>query len=369
MFFAGAGVSSKFILKWIPSRPIIFSEAIIVQKGDYQAMEGLHSCTSPCRGATNAAPIQFQGETARLSLLSIREDQSADVDIFTAEGDRVTLSSDYHSEAPRLTYQYLAYGNSGVEAEQGQLLGYTEERNIAMTVEGRLNDQEMADIQALLSELGAMLKAFLTGQGEGEAGVEEPSADLSRYSSLSAFNADFEYSASLQVLNLEADQLAFAATGAPLPPPAAGAAPLAMPSPQAVVPAAAAAASAPQPVAPPAVTVSAETPKPVAAQDEHLLGQIAKKVKESGLRPRRFMKLLKKFMRGLMQELRENNAMDGEKAKRGENILEKFFRQMEPPTGTSEAQASRVSLQQHWMSLQYEMKAEVKAPPRLEETA
>ena len=46
------------------------------------------------------------------------------------------------------------------------------------------------------------------GAGEGAGGVDENSADPSRYSSLSAFEADFEYSASMRYLNLEADQLA-----------------------------------------------------------------------------------------------------------------------------------------------------------------
>lgn len=324
-------------------------------------MEGLHSCTSPCRGAVNAAPIQFQGEAARLSLLSIREDQSADVDILTAEGDRVTLSSDYHFEATRLTYQHLAYGNSGFEAEQGKLVGTTEERHVAVTVEGRLNEQELADIQALLSELGAMLKAFLTGQGEGETGGEEPSVDLARFSSLSAFDADFEVSAGIRLLNLEADQLVVAAPGAPLPPPAEGVALPGMSSPSA-------APTAPPPAPPPVLPAAAEPSEAAAAQEDQLLGQMAKKVKESGLRPRRFMKLLKKFLRGLMQEMLANHAMGGEKAKRGEKILEKFFRQMEPPAGVSEVAASRVSMQQQRMSLHYEMHAEMKTPPRLEET-
>lgn len=343
-------------------------------------MEGIQSCTPACRGATNAAPVQFQGEAARLTYLNVSEDKSADINIFTADGDTVSLSSDYHSETTLLTYEHLAYSNSGYEAEQGNLVDYNEERNVSLSVVGQLSDQEMADIKALLSDLGEMLKAFLTGDGEGEGGMHETSADLSRYNSLSAFNADFEYSASMQYLSLEADQLAVAAVGSPkLPdtmaatpapalPPAAAVAPTGVPSPQAAAPAAVAAASAPKPVAPPAVPVAADTPKSAAVQDEHAAGQMAKKVKDSGLRPRGFMKLLKKFLRGMMQEMRANKAIDGEQAQRGESILEKFFGQFEPPSGGSEVKAKRVSLKQQWVSFQYEMKAEVKTPSSVEET-
>ena len=178
-------------------------------------MEGIQSCTPACRGATHSAPVQFQGEAARLTYLNVSEDTSADINILTAEGDKVSLSSDYHSEATLLTYEHLAYSNSGYEAEQGELVDYSEERKIALSVEGALSDQEMADIQALLADLGEMLKSFLTGGGAEEGGVEETSADLSRYSSLSGFEADFEYSARMQYLNLEADQLAVAAAGSP----------------------------------------------------------------------------------------------------------------------------------------------------------
>jgi hypothetical protein len=139
--------------------------------------------------------------------------------------------------------------------------------------------------------------------------------------------------------------------------------------PQTDAPAAVAAESALKPVAAPVVPAAAETAKPAAVQDDQAAGEMAKRVKESGLRPRRFMKLLKKFLRGLLKEMRANNVVDGEKAKRGESILEKFFGQIEPPSGVSEVKATKVSMKQEWVSLQYEMKAEVKTQPSVEETA
>lgn len=80
------------------------------------------------------------------------------------------------------------------------------------------------------------------------------------------------------------------------------------------------------------------------------------------------MKLLKKFLRGLMQEMRANKTVDGEQAKRGESILEKFFGRLEQSSGVSEAKATKVSLKQQWVSFQYEMKAEVETRPSVEGT-
>jgi hypothetical protein len=121
-------------------------------------------------------------------------------------------------------------------------------------------------------------------------------------------------------------------------------------------------------VAPSAVPVAAETAKSVVVQDEHAAGQMEKKVRDSGLRPRRFMRLLKKFLRGLMLEMRANDTIDGEQAKRGESILEKFFGRLEPTSGFREVKATKVSVKQQWASLQYEMKVEAKTQPGVEET-
>lgn len=328
-------------------------------------MEGMQNCTSACRGATSAAPVQFQGEAARLSYLNVSADQSTDINIVTAEGDKVTLSSDYHSEATLLTYEHLAYSNSGYEAEKGELVDYNEERNISLSVKGTLSDQEMADIQALLTDLGEMLKSFLTGAGEGAGGVDENSADLSRYSSLSAFEADFEYSASMRYLDLEADQLAVNAAGSPKLAESMAVSPAPASQPAATV--APAVVQSPQTVAPVA-NVAAEPPKPVAAQDEQAAGKMVKKVKESGLRPMRFMKLLKKFLRSLMQEMRANKAVDSEQAKRGESILEKFFDQVGKPPAESEMRVNQVTFEQASVKRFFEYKAEKNAVPAVEET-
>jgi hypothetical protein len=358
-------ISSKFTLKFIPCQPIIRSEAVIIQKGDQHAMEGIQNCTSACRTASNAAPVQFQGEAARLSYLNVSEDQSTDINIVTAEGDKVTLSSDYHSEATLLTYAHLAYSNSGYEAEKGELVNYNEERNVSLSVKGSLSDQEMADIQALLTDLGEMLKGFMTGEGEGAGGVDENSADLSRYSSLSAFEADFEYSASMQYLSLAADQLVVKTVGSPKLPESMAVSPAPALQPAATV--APTVVQSPQTVAPVA-PVAAEPPKTVAVQDEQAAGKMAKKVKDSGLRPMRFMKLLKKFLRSLMQEMRANKAVDGQQAKRGESILEKFFDQVGKPPAESEIRVNQVSFEQASVKRFFEVKAEKTVQPAVEET-
>jgi hypothetical protein len=336
-------------------------------------MEGIQSCVPACGGATTAASIQFQGEGARITCLNVCEDQSADINIVTAEGDKVTLSSDRHSETTLLTYEHLAYSNSGYEEDKGQLVDLKYEHNLSVSVEGDLNDTEMADIQALLSDLGRMLKGFLTGKGE--SGDETDSADLSRYGSLSAFEVDFEYHAPVQALNIETDRLAVETSGWPQPSesipatqPAAAIAPTGMESSQPAAPADANALSAADLQPAPAIPLEA-APKAVASDDDEAARALARKIKESGHQPRRFVKLLKNFLRSLMREMVANHSIGDEQAKRGQSILDKFFSRIEESSGGSEVKASKRPLRQQWVSLQYELKADDQMQSSVEASA
>jgi hypothetical protein len=178
----------------------------------------------------------------------------------------------------------------------------------------------------------------------------------------------------LQYVNVAADQLAVETAGLPKPSeampamlPAASIVPAGAESVQPAAPTAPAAASTLNQQPAPAVALEA-APKAVTAEDDEAARALAKRVKESGLQPRRFMKLIKKFLRGLMKEMRAKHALDDEQAKRGESILEKFFGQLEKPASVSEVKATRTSLKQQWVSLQYELKADVQIQPRVEET-
>ena len=50
------------------------------------------------------------------------------------------------------------------------MLDFQMEQDIAVTVEGDLNPQELADIKSLISDLGTMFKEFLASGRPGVAG-------------------------------------------------------------------------------------------------------------------------------------------------------------------------------------------------------
>jgi hypothetical protein len=203
-----------------------------------------------------------------------------------------------------------------------------------------------------------MLKAFLTGEVESD-GLPEGAGDLSRFSTISTFEADFEYRASVQYLNFETAQLAVQdaagpqLTDTPAPaaataPPVAASIPVLDPEPAAAAPTAAA-------------------PMALRGEDEQTAAKMAQRVNESGLPPRRLLKLLKKFMKNFLKEMLANPVINTEQAQRGESVLDKFIDEVRKAAGGAEVRMSRASMNLQSVSRLYEAKAEVRLHPTVEE--
>jgi hypothetical protein len=319
-------------------------------------MEGIQSCGR----ASDSPAIEFQIQSARLSCLNVCEEQSTEISIMTDEGDKVMLSAQQHAEATRLTYEHLVYNNAGYDWEEMELADFTLEREIGIALEGELNDQELADIQALLRDLGGMLKAFLTGEVESD-GLPEAAGDLSRFGTISGFEADFEYRVSVQYLNFEADPLTVQDAAGPqltdTPAPAATTAPPVAASIAVLDPAQAAAAP------------TATAPMPLRGEAEQTAAKMANRVNESGLPPRRLLKLLKKFMKNFLKEMLANQVINTAQAQRGESVLDRFIGEVRRSAGGVGVRMSQASMNLQSVSSLYEAKAEFKLQPTVAETA
>ena len=313
-------------------------------------MEGVQSCTSPAPRPHDLAATQASYQSSRLNRLSVSEEQQADVDIVTAEGDRVTLSSDYSAAASLATYEHLALSDSGYRHIEAQMLNFQMEQDIAVTVEGDLNPQELADIKSLISDLGTMFKEFLASGGQESPGIDEEFAKLS---SLRSVQAQFEYSASVGYLSAQSDEMTI---GGPVPVPSL---------PEAEAPVAATAQQAAPAVDPPPVATPLPPPP---AETAPLADRMTQKVRDSGVKPQKILKLLKKFLKQFLKGMGAHAGGDAEKAKRGESVLEKFFDQVGKLPAESEIRVNQVSFEQASVKSFFEVKAEKTAPPAVEET-
>jgi hypothetical protein len=296
-----------------------------------------------------ATAIQQEAELSRLTYLGLKQEQSTDIEITTSEGDKVTISSDARTEAALLTYDHLAFNGAGFDAEEMQLVDLRAESSFELSVEGDLNEQETADIQALLQDIGARLKAFLTGGAPADGAEQAAGA----YASIDSFTADIEVHRELTYLNAEQAQVARVALAEERPE--------AQKAPEVAAPQTAEAqAAAP---AAPAVAQATREVEPVAQQ-------LAERVREH--RPsRRMLKQLKKLLKAFLKELHAAREIDAGQARQGEGILDRMFRRIEPQgQGSFDISLSRLSVRQEAIHLRYEMNAPAQAAePQLEETA
>jgi len=112
----------------------------------------------------NAGQKQQLYESSHMNLAAVSREQSADITFVTKEGDKVTLSADSSFEAAYATYDSQARVNGAYTESRGRLSSVNFEREITISVEGDLNDEEKKEIKKVLREIFKMMKNFLSGQ-------------------------------------------------------------------------------------------------------------------------------------------------------------------------------------------------------------
>ncbi len=102
---------------------------------------------------------------SRTQLAAMSDSRSLDLNLVTAEGDKVTLSIDTQTSAV-----YGSYGQVSMEDEKGFASQWGEfsagqyEREMTITIEGDLNRQERKEIRKVLKTLNKMMHNFVEGK-------------------------------------------------------------------------------------------------------------------------------------------------------------------------------------------------------------
>ncbi len=143
-----------------------------------------------CRGAHARAPTTLS--TERALAVDMSQSRSLQLDITTAEGDRVTLTlSDARSL--RLAASQASDGASSARALDASL---STRGNIAYSVEGELSAEESAAIDGLLARVDELAGRFFSGDIAGLlAQVGESAFDME---GLAAFSLQMDMSRSIQ---------------------------------------------------------------------------------------------------------------------------------------------------------------------------
>ena len=159
-------------------------------------MQAIVTSLSPTCGCAYAVRHREGTQSNRLTQVQAETHTSADITLVTAEGDKVTLSTDAVMQAAYTRYD-----------TRGRLRGYGLERhaetfqrasanNISLQIEGDLNGAERADIEQALDTIEKFATDFFTGKGD-----ETPNQifNLGNLNTLRSIDTTLEFSQSLTV--------------------------------------------------------------------------------------------------------------------------------------------------------------------------
>jgi len=114
----------------------------------------------------------------------------------TAEGDRVSLSTGSASQFSFESYNFLGLAEGQAVNVRSQQLSTSEQSHFNLLIEGDLNEQELADIQAFLHSSKSLLQELAAGNDEHAA---ETALSLSELDSLSSASLFFQQTTSVSL--------------------------------------------------------------------------------------------------------------------------------------------------------------------------
>ena len=109
-------------------------------------------------------PAARQATTLDASLTRVSaasQSQHLEMELVTAEGDRVTLSLESQSRSLAVQYTGMHAEPNQVSFSQGEISASEQEQSMTMTLEGDLNEQEKKDLGKVLKTLKKMMADFV----------------------------------------------------------------------------------------------------------------------------------------------------------------------------------------------------------------
>jgi hypothetical protein len=155
-------------------------------------------CNPPDRFSIRPGNWTYQSEQIEKAVIA--GEQSTDIEIQTADGDKVTLSSNLQFESSALVYEELGRAGVHYSDSSGQLISVEASSKFELTVEGILDEQEKKDIKAVLMNLFKMVKDFIIGQTDAEN-----AQNLADLKTISKVKAGFDVRASVTVAAQSSD--------------------------------------------------------------------------------------------------------------------------------------------------------------------
>lgn len=162
----------------------------------------------------NTSPTDYRSAAyVKEQSVFAQEQLDTDLVIETKEGDKVTISSD--SFAQMNSYTYDARGvietadGSAAYAESYQEITLMSGYNFSFSVEGDINDEELADIQNMLKGMDEIISHMKSGDMDQ---AFNSALNLGDFDSFDAYSVDIRYQQSVAMSASEAASLAESTT-------------------------------------------------------------------------------------------------------------------------------------------------------------
>lgn len=132
----------------------------------------------------------------QVSSAALQIQKSSDITLYTAEGDKITLSSFSNLEINTLTYSSQGRINGEAERTEAKSTSLSEQFALNLSVEGDLNEEELKDIQKALKTIEELSTDFFSGKTDKALDYANKVTALE---SIVRFDAVLQYSKSLSV--------------------------------------------------------------------------------------------------------------------------------------------------------------------------
>ena len=144
--------------------------------------------------------------TTEFTRVTTSLEQNEDITIITAEGDKVTLSSDSQFQTTYATYEGLVHTKGNSASFHHENIGLEASRAISISVDGNLSKEELKDIDKAVRTIEKIMRDFLSGDIEHAIGR---AMKIGKLKSISSLEANLRYERSMCLYQQLVKEVAF----------------------------------------------------------------------------------------------------------------------------------------------------------------
>ncbi len=185
------------------------ARVVTLRKGEQTDINPIASCGYGTEDYSSLATAGGSYSTSKFTRVMTSLEQNTDITIVTAEGDKVTLSSDLQFQTTHATYEALVRTKTNFVSLHSESIGVDASRELSVSVDGDLSKEELRDINKALRIIEEIMRGFLSGDIDH---LMSKAMKISKLKSISSLEANLQYERSMSIDQQFVKEVAFAPT-------------------------------------------------------------------------------------------------------------------------------------------------------------